>query len=111
MFMPSIQKLCAQRSSRYMRTETVNRSGLKPTPCLREQRTVQRPKCLLCFVKPNLRDMFDILVNDTGKVSGVRLVSGHPMLASSAINAAKGWTFRPMKHDGKAVWFHGHLRF
>jgi TonB family protein len=53
----------------------------------------------------------DILVNDTGKVSCVRLVSGHPILASSAINAAKDWTFRPMKQDGKAVWFYGHLRF
>lgn len=53
----------------------------------------------------------DILVNETGKVWCVRLVSGHPMFASSAINAAKHWTFRPMKQDGKAVWFYGHLRF
>ena len=53
----------------------------------------------------------DILVNDKGKVWCVQLVSGHPMLASSAINAAKDWTFRPKKHDGKPVWFHGHLRF
>jgi len=53
----------------------------------------------------------EILVNDTGKVSCVRLVNGHPMFASSAINAAKRWTFRPMKQDGKAVWFYGHLRF
>jgi TonB family protein len=53
----------------------------------------------------------DILVNDTGKVWCVRLVSGHPILASSATNAAKDWTFRPMKQEGKAVWFYGHLRF
>ncbi len=53
----------------------------------------------------------DILVNDTGRVTCVRLVSGHPMLASSAMNAAKAWTFRPMKQDGNAVWFYGHLRF
>jgi TonB family protein len=53
----------------------------------------------------------DILVNDTGKVSCVRLANGHPMFASSAINAAKQWTFQPMKQDGKAVWFYGHLRF
>jgi len=53
----------------------------------------------------------DILVNDTGKVWCARLVSGHPLLASSAINAAKDWTFRPMKQEGKAVWFYGHLRF
>jgi len=53
----------------------------------------------------------DILVNDNGKVWCARLVNGHPMLASSAINAAKDWTFRPMKQEGKAVWFYGHLRF
>ena len=53
----------------------------------------------------------DILVNDTGKVWCIRLVSGHPMLATSAINAAKDWSFRPKKKDGKPVWFYGHLRF
>ena len=53
----------------------------------------------------------DVLVNDTGKVWCARLVSGHPMLASSAINAAKDWTFYPKKKDGKPVWFYGHLRF
>jgi TonB family protein len=53
----------------------------------------------------------DILVNDKGEVWCARLVSGHPMLASSAINAAKDWAFRPMKQEGKAVWFYGHLRF
>ena len=53
----------------------------------------------------------DILVNDTGKVRCVRLVSGHPMLASSAINAAKDWTFQPKNKDGKPMWFYGHLRF
>ena len=51
----------------------------------------------------------DIVVNDKGKVA--QLINGHPMLASSAINAAKDWTFRPNKQDGKAVWFYGHLRF
>ena len=53
----------------------------------------------------------DILVNGTGKVWCVRLVSGHPILASSAINAAKDWTFQPKKKDGKPLWFYGHLRF
>jgi len=53
----------------------------------------------------------DILVNDKGKVWCVRLVSGHPMLASSAINAAKEWTFQPKRQEGKTVWFYGHLGF
>lgn len=53
----------------------------------------------------------DIVVNDAGKVRCARIVSGHPLLAQSAIEAARDWTFRPMKQDGKAVWFYGHLRF
>ena len=53
----------------------------------------------------------DILVNDKGRVWCARLISGHPMLASSAINAAKDWTFRPKNQNEKAVWFYGHLRF
>jgi TonB family protein len=53
----------------------------------------------------------DILVNDKGRVSCARLVSGHPLQAGSAIDAAKDWTFRPIKQNGKAVWFYGHLRF
>jgi len=53
----------------------------------------------------------DIVVNYAGRVRCARIVSGHPLLAQSAIEAAKDWTFRPMEQDGKAVWFHGHLRF
>lgn len=57
-------------------------------------------------------DVFvDILVNDKGRVQCVRQVSGHPLLTSSAMNAAKDWTFHPIRRDGKAVWFYGHLRF
>jgi TonB family protein len=53
--------------------------------------------------------LLDILVSTKGEVVCVRLISGHPMLASSAINAAKDWTFQPMKQDAKAVSFYGHL--
>jgi TonB family protein len=53
----------------------------------------------------------DILVNDKGTVCCALLVSGHPLLATSAIDAAKNWTFRPKERDGKGVWFYGHLRF
>jgi TonB family protein len=53
----------------------------------------------------------DILVDEKGKVVCVRLVSGHPMLAGSAIDAAKAWVFRPRRKDGKALSFYGRLRF
>jgi outer membrane biosynthesis protein TonB len=55
--------------------------------------------------------MVDILVNDRGQVVCVQRVSGHPMLAGSAVDAAKEWTFEPKKQDGSNVWFYGHLRF
>lgn len=53
----------------------------------------------------------DILVNDKGKISCAGLVSGHPLLATSAIESAKNWTFRPITQRGKRLWFYGHLRF
>lgn len=53
----------------------------------------------------------DILVNDKGHVFCVQRVSGHPMLAGSAMDAAKEWTFSPKTQNGHEVWFYGHLRF
>ena len=53
----------------------------------------------------------DILVNDTGKVFCVQRVIGHPMLAGSATDAAKKWTFVPKRQNGRNVWFYGRLRF
>jgi TonB family protein len=53
----------------------------------------------------------DILVDEKGKVVCVRLIKGHPLGASSAIEAAKNWVFRPKTERGKSVSFYGHLRF
>ena len=53
----------------------------------------------------------DILVDERGRVACVRLVSGHPMLAGAAIDAAKNWTFEPKKEKGRAIAFYGHLSF
>jgi len=55
--------------------------------------------------------VIDILVDDQGKVSCARVVSGHPLLFGSAIQAVKDWAFRPKRQDGKGVWFYGLLRF
>lgn len=55
--------------------------------------------------------LVEILVDEKGKVSCARVVSGHPLLVASAIDAAKDWTFRPVKQDGKKVSFYGHLSF
>ena len=55
--------------------------------------------------------LVDILVDTNGQVACARLISGHPLLVASAINAAKDWKFRPMKQHGKVVSFYGHLIF
>ena len=53
----------------------------------------------------------DILVDEAGHVACVHLVSGHPLLAGAAIDAAKNWTFKPKKVKRRRVSFYGHLRF
>ena len=55
--------------------------------------------------------LVDILVNDKGKVFCMQRVTGHPMLAGSATDAAKKWTFLPKTQNGRDVWFYGRLRF
>jgi protein TonB len=45
------------------------------------------------------------VVDQNGKVEGVRLVEGNPALATAAIEAVKQWRYRPYVRDGKAQPF------
>src|ERR1039458_900729 len=45
------------------------------------------------------------IVDENGKVEGVRLVEGNAVLATAAINAVKQWRYRPYVRDGKAQPF------
>lgn len=45
------------------------------------------------------------VVDENGKVEGVRLVEGSPALATAAIEAVKQWRYRPYVRDGKAQPF------
>ncbi|MFZ0797476.1 MAG: TonB family protein [Terriglobales bacterium] len=45
------------------------------------------------------------VVDENGKVVGVRLVEGNATLAAAAINAVKQWRYRPYIRDGKAQSF------
>ncbi len=45
------------------------------------------------------------VVDETGKVKGVRLVEGNPALATAAISAVKQWRYRPYERDGKTQPF------
>jgi protein TonB len=42
------------------------------------------------------------VVDENGKVEGVRLVEGNAALATAAINAVKQWRYRPYVRDGEA---------
>jgi TonB family protein len=53
----------------------------------------------------------NILVDGKGQVACAHLIRGHPLLAASAIDAAKNWTFRPTEQKGRSVSFYGHLTF
>jgi protein TonB len=43
------------------------------------------------------------LINQTGDVVSVELISGHPMLAPAAIEAVRQWKYRPYLLNGNAV--------
>jgi periplasmic protein TonB len=45
------------------------------------------------------------VVDEEGKVDGVRLVEGNATLAPAAIQAVKQWRYRPYMRDGKALPF------
>ena len=44
-----------------------------------------------------------ITINESGRVIEAKAISGHPELRSAAEDAARKWTFRPMRIDGKPM--------
>jgi TonB family protein len=44
-----------------------------------------------------------IVIDEAGNVTSVNLISGHPMLAPSAIAAIKKWRYKPFEIDGKSA--------
>lgn len=52
-----------------------------------------------------------VKVNAEGKVACARKISGHPLLEAGLMEAAKQWSFKPLKKDGKPVAFVGLLAF
>ena len=45
----------------------------------------------------------DIVIDASGRVSSVVLISGHPMLAPAFIETVKKWTYKPFFKDGKPI--------
>lgn len=52
-----------------------------------------------------------VVVNPEGKVACTHVISGHPLLATSSIEAASKWTFKPMPKRGRNIPFVGLLAF
>ena len=52
-----------------------------------------------------------VKVNAEGKVECARKISGHPIFEAALMEAAKQWSFKPLKKDGKPVAFVGLLAF
>lgn len=52
-----------------------------------------------------------ILVDESGQVVCAHVVSGHPIMIGSAIDAARQWKFRPAVQHGRRVAFYGILAF
>lgn len=44
-----------------------------------------------------------VVINQSGNIASVQLISGHAMLAPAAIEAVKQWKYQPCLVDGQAV--------
>lgn len=53
----------------------------------------------------------EIVINEAGEVASAKAVSGHPLLQSAAVDAAKEWRFAPTKLSGEAVKVTGKISF
>ncbi|HSB12380.1 MAG TPA: TonB family protein [Blastocatellia bacterium] len=55
--------------------------------------------------------LVEVNVDESGTVASARAVSGHPLLREAAVEAARGWTFKPAMVQGKPVKVLGTLTF
>lgn len=52
-----------------------------------------------------------VTIDESGKVTAAEVISGHPLLRDAALDAAKGWVFKPTELSGTAVKAQGTLTF
>jgi TonB family protein len=53
----------------------------------------------------------EVTLDEHGKVTAARAVSGHALLRDAAVNAAAGWTFSPTELGGRKVGVVGTITF
>ncbi len=44
-----------------------------------------------------------VVIDETGSVKNLKLISGHPMLAPAALEAIRKWKYKPFQVDGKST--------
>lgn len=47
--------------------------------------------------------VLSVAIESTGRVGKVRVISGHPLLAQSAVQAVKSWIYEPFRLNGEPV--------
>jgi TonB family protein len=53
----------------------------------------------------------EVTIDESGNVTSARALAGHALLKDAAVDAARGWTFKPTMLQGKPVKVVGALRF
>jgi TonB family protein len=53
----------------------------------------------------------EVAIDESGNVTSARALSGHPLLRDAAVDAARGWTFKPTILQGNPVKVLGMLTF
>lgn len=53
----------------------------------------------------------EVAIDESGNVTSARALAGHSLLKDAAVEAARGWTFKPAMLGGKPVKVVGTLRF
>ena len=47
--------------------------------------------------------ILDVTISPDGRVSSVKVLAGHPMLAPAFVEAVKKWEYKPFTEDGRAI--------
>jgi len=54
--------------------------------------------------------VIDALVDATGKVTDMRVISGFPRLTQAAMDALRTWKYEPARLDGQPIAMHMKVR-
>jgi len=55
--------------------------------------------------------LVEVTIDESGSVTSARALSGHPLLKEAAVDAARGWTFKPTLMQGRPIKVLGTLTF